>query len=63
VGVLDFIGFVCRLSIAEEIGQSVEEKIVYKKIDIVPFVSQVLDWTQKIPNIFRTEKCLILNFG
>jgi hypothetical protein len=52
-----------RLSIAEGVGQRVEKKIVSKDVDIVPFISQVLDWTQKKPNIFRKEKCLILNFG
>jgi hypothetical protein len=52
---------VCRLG--QEIGQRVEEKIGYKDVDIVPLISQVLDWTLKKPNILRKEKCLVLNFG
>ena len=52
-----------RLSIAEKIGQRVEEKIGAKDVDIVPFIRKVLDWSQKKQNIFNTEKCLILNFG
>ena len=51
------------MSIAEGIGQLVEKKIVSKNVDIVPFISHILDWTQKKPNIFKKEKMLILNFG
>ena len=49
--------------LGEDIGKRVEEKMIHKKTDIVPFISQVLDWTQKKPNILRKEKLLILNFG
>ena len=53
----DYTGFVGRLT------KKVEEKIGQTKIDIAPFISQVLDWTQKKPDTFRKEKSLILNFG
>ena len=56
-----YTGFLGRIS--ENIGQRVEKKIVHKKVDIVPLISQVLDWTQKKPNIFRKENCMIINFG
>ena len=59
-GFYDYTG---RNRISETIGQRVEEKIVHKKVDIVPLISQVLDWTQQKPNIFRKEKCMIINFG
>jgi hypothetical protein len=59
-GFYNFADFDCR---REEIRLRVEEKIVFKKIDIVPFISQVLEWTQREPNIFKKEKCLILSFG
>ena len=52
-----------RLSIAEEIGQRVEEKTAAKDVDILPFIKKVLDWTLKKQNIFNKEKCLIFNFG
>ena len=63
MGIYCFTGFVFRLSIAEKIGQRLEEKIGAKDVDIVPFIRKVLDWSQKKQNIFNTEKCLILNFG
>jgi hypothetical protein len=62
-GFIIILTFWGRMSIADGIGQRVEKKIVPKDVDIVPFISQVLDWTQKKPNIFREEKCFILNFG
>ena len=49
--------------LGQEIGQRVEDKIGYTDVDIVPFISQLLDWTLKKPNILRKEKLLILNFG
>ena len=58
--ILDFLG---RLSIADDVAQRVEEKMANKDFDIVPFIGQVLDWTQKKQNIFSKDKSLILNFG
>ena len=49
--------------LGQEVGQRVDEKMAYKKADIVPFINQILDWTQKKQNKFRNDKCLILNFG
>ena len=61
VGFYDYSGFVGR--IGEEIGLRMEEKMVHKKVDIAPFISKVLDWTRKKPDIFSKEKVQILNFG
>ena len=52
-----------RLSIAEKIGQRLEEKLGAKDVGVVPFIRKVLDWSQKKQNIFNTEIFLILNFG
>ena len=60
-GIYDYTDFVGRLG--QEVGQRVDEKMAYKKADIVPFINQILDWTQKKQNKFRNDKCLILNFG
>ena len=62
-GFYDYARILGRMSIGDGIRQRVEKKIVDKDVDIGSFISQVLDWTQKKPNIFRKEKCLILNFG
>ena len=62
-GFYNYSGILGRMSIAEGVRQRVEKKIVDKDVDIVSFISQVLDWTQKKPNIFRKENSLILNFG
>ena len=57
----DYTGFLGRMS--ENIRVRVEEKIVHREVDIVPFISQVLDWTEKKQHIFREENPLIINFG
>ena len=62
-GLIIILTFWGRMSIADGMAQRVEKKIVPKDVDIVPFISQVLDWTQKKPNIFPKERCLILNYG
>ena len=55
--------FVVRLSISQEVGQRVEKKMVLKNVDILNIVENFLQWTRDKKDVFRKEKCMILNFG
>ena len=50
-----------RISIAEDIGHRVEEKLIYQHVDIVPFIRDVLRW--QLGKHAVNEQMLILNFG
>jgi hypothetical protein len=52
-----------RLRIAEEIGQRVEKKMVWKNVDILNIVENTVQWTTAKKKIFSNDKSLILNFG
>ena len=54
---------VVRLSIAQEVGQRVENKMVLENVDILNIVENFVEWTTSKQNVFRTENSMILNFG
>ena len=61
--ILNYNDFVRRLSISQEVGQRVEKKMVLKNVDILNIVENFLQWTRDKKDVFRKEKCMILNFG
>ena len=54
---------VVRLSIAQDVGQRVENKMIWENVDILNIVENFVEWTTSKQNVFRKEKCMILNFG
>ena len=55
--------FVVRLSISQEVGQRVEKKMVLKNVDILNVVENFDQWTTDKSDVFRKERCMILDFG
>ena len=62
-GFYDYNGFVIRLNISQEAEQKVDEKMVWKTVDILNIVDNFVQWTSSNKDVFRKEKCMILNFG
>ena len=54
---------VVRLSIAQDVGQRVENKMIWENVDILNIVENFVEWTTSKQNVFRKEKTMILNFG
>ena len=62
-GFYSYKDFVVRLSISQEVGQRMEKKLVLKNVDILNIVENFLQWTRDKKDVFRKERCMILNFG
>ena len=56
-------GFVVRLTISQDAEQRVDKKMVWKNVDISNIVENFVKWTKSKKELFRKDKCLILNFG
>ena len=55
--------FVVRLTISQDAEQRVDKKMVWKNVDILNMVENFVQWTSSQNDVFRKEKCMILNFG
>jgi hypothetical protein len=61
-GIYDYAGFVVRLTIAQDVEQRVEKKMVWKNADIMNIVENFVEWTNSKKDLCRKNKCMILNF-
>ena len=59
----DYNGFVIRLTISQEAEQKVDKKMIWKTVDILNIVDNFVHWTSSKKDVFRKEKCMLLNFG
>ena len=55
--------FVVRLSISQEVEQRVEKQMVLKNVDVLNVVENFDQWTRDKRDVFKKEKCMILDFG